>query len=324
MRFQEKDLESKGSPRQMYGREIRVKRKSLGMSLTTCAAILGYSKAALSRYETGESRIPPDMPARLDLAFDTDGLFVRLYEMVEHDQFPDRYRAFMAIAASAIRILEFAAQTVPGLLQIPGYARAQFRAFEPGASDAEIERRVTARMNRQRIFGRQQPPRYGAVLDEAVIRRSVGGASVMRSQLEALLPQMDTQYGTLQILPFHSGAHAQLNGSLTLLTPPDSAPVSYLEGSHTGQLIEDAASVAEHQASYDRLRAYALSPQESAAMIRAAIKEFEACEQPQTQGPRRGARVRTATGIRATVSKSAMIYRASSRSATRRTPVSGT
>ncbi|GCD93526.1 transcriptional regulator [Embleya hyalina] len=308
----------------MYGREIRVKRNNVGMSLTTCASILGYSKAALSRYETGESAIPPDMPARLDITFETDGLFGRLYEMVEHDQFPDRYRAFMTLAATAIQILEYAGQTIPGLLQTPDYARAQFIGFEPGAPTAEIERRVIARINRQRIFTRKDPPRYDAILDQAAIARPIGGPAVMRAQLETLLPRMDTQYGTIQVLPFDAGAHSVLGGSLTLLTLPDSEPVAYLEGSHTGQLREDPTTVADHQAAYDRLRAYALSPRESAAMIRAVIQELEAWERPEAQTSRHGERARTATGIKATVSRSAMISRASSRYATRKTRASDT
>lgn len=302
----------------MFGREIRVKRKSVGMSLTECASILGYSKAAMSRYETGESTIPPDMPAKLDIAFETDGFFVRLYQMVEHDQFPDRYRGFMALAAKAEAILEYSALTVPGLLQIPAYARAQFSRFVPRWPDAEIERKVAARVNRQSIFTREHPPRYGAILDQAAISRVIGGPAVMRTQLEVLLPRMDTRYGTIQVLPFNSGAHPQLGGSLTLLTLPDSEPVAYLEGSHTGQLREDSATVAEHQAAYDCLRAYALSPRESAEMIRAVIEELEACKGPGTQPPRRGVRAPTATRMGATASRSAMISRASSRYVTRR------
>lgn len=308
----------------MFGREIRVKRNGVGMSLTACASILGYSKAAMSRYETGESTIPPDMPAKLDIAFETDGLFVRLYQMVEHDQFPDRYRGFMALAAKAKAILEYSAFPVPGLLQIPAYARAQFIGFEPDASAAEIERRVIARMNRQRIFTREHPPQYGAILDQAAISRPIGGPAVMRAQLEVLLPRMDTPFGTIQVLPFGSGAHTLLGGSLTLLTPPDSEPVAYLEGSHTGQLREDPATVAGLQAAYDRLRAYALSPKESGAMIRAVIKELEACKEPETQASQRGARARTATEIKVTALRSTMISRASSRYATRRNRASGT
>ncbi|WP_439674226.1 helix-turn-helix domain-containing protein [Embleya sp. MST-111070] len=277
MRYQEKDLAPHGSPRQMFGREIRVVRNRLGLSLTACASALGYSKAALSRYETGDSPVPPDLPARLDTAFGTEGSFVRAYEMLlEQGQFPDRYRPFMQLATTAVRILQYEPQTVPGLLQIPDYARAQFREFAPEVPDTEIERRVAARMNRQRIFTREHPPRYGVILDEAVIRRPIGGSAVMRAQLEALLPRMETAYSTIRVLPFSSGVHGQLGGSLTLLTPPDSGPVAYLEGSHMGQLRDDGVVVAHHQAAYDRLLAGSLAPQESATMIRRAITELQA------------------------------------------------
>lgn len=319
MRFSEKDMGTAGSPRHMYGREIRAKRNELGLTLTATAAVLGYSKAALSRYETGESPIPDDLPRKLDMAFGAHGMFTRLYQMVEHDQFPDRYRAFMAIAAEALAILEYACATVPGLLQTPAYARALFKEFEPGASDAEIERRVAARVSRQKIFRRAEPPRYGAILDEAVIRRPIGERSVMCAQLEALLPRVNTPYGTLQVLPFSSGAHAALGGSFTLLTPPDSDPVAYLEGSHNGQLREDPDTVEERQQTYDRLRGYACSPQESARMIRAAIKELERCEQPPTRTSRPGARARTATATKGTAWKLRAASRGTSRSVTAKT-----
>lgn len=244
------------------------------MSVTRLADIIGYSKAALSRYETCASPVPEELCPKLDATFGTENLFTGMFEMLRGVRFPDRYLEYMALEEMALALGEYAAHTVPGLLQTPAYAAALFRAYDLGATDEEIETRVENRMSRRRIFGKDPHPYFTAVLDEAVLRRWIGGPAVMAEQLAALLPMMDHEYGAIQVLPFRHGAHATIGGTLIMITLEDGL-LAYLEGSKSGQILEDPDVVTARQRAYDRLSAHALSPGDSAVMIRAAIEEFE-------------------------------------------------
>lgn len=107
----------------------------------------------------------------------------------------------------------------------------------------------------------------------------------MAEQLKHLLAMSRSPRLLVQVVPFAHGAHAVMGGSLTLLTMEDSRQYAYLEGSHTGQLIEDVATAAEYELTYDLVRAHALSREASAAMIRAALEEYEACVAPPIRTP---------------------------------------
>jgi transcriptional regulator with XRE-family HTH domain len=276
MQFQERELTPGASPRHFYGSEIRRHRKLLDMSLAGLADILGYSRVHVSRFETAERPIPPDLPPKLDMAFGTNGTFVVLYELIRNEIFPDFVRRFMNLAGTAVRIREFSCAMVPGLLQTPAYAFALLRASQATATDQKIQEDVEARLGRQATLAHDKPPHLLVVLDEAVLRRPVGGPKVMAEQLEHLLMVSQSSCVVIQVIPFAHGAHALLGGSLTLLTQADGTQSAYLEGSHTGQLIEDVTAVAGYELAYDLVRANALTQEASAAMIRAAVKEYQA------------------------------------------------
>lgn len=280
MQFQASALTPGLSPRHAYGAMIRLHREAANMSPAALGDIIGYSRVQVSRLETAQRSIPPDLPPKLDAAFGTGGLFVMLYELVKNDVFPDFVRRFMDLEAKAVRMRKYEAATVPGLLQTREYALALLRAGQINATDDKINEDLDARMRRQIVLARQLPPHLLILLDEAVLRRPVGGDRVMAKQLAHLLTVGKSPRVLVQVVPFSHGAHGIMGGSMTLLTLDDNRQYAYLEGSHTGQLIEDVGTVAEYELSYDLLRASALTRDASAAMIRAAQEEYEACETP--------------------------------------------
>lgn len=245
------------------------------MSLERLASIVPYSRAHLARIEVAERMIPPEMPAHLDAAFQTDGLFGKLYALARHEVHPDKYRRRMELETRACAIACYAGQLVPGLLQTEDYARALFRVSNPRAPDAEIEEKVAVRMGRQALLTADPAPHLSVVLDEATIRRPIGGPAVMRAQLSRLAELVDTPTSVVQVLPFEHGEHALLGGGLDLLTLDDGSTVAYEESIDTGQLLEDAESVVTRRRSYDLLRAYALSPRDTAAFIRSVMEALE-------------------------------------------------
>lgn len=275
-----RELHPARSARDLFGAEMRRLRQAAGMTLEALSDVVSYSKSALARFETAEAMIPPDLPAMLDAAFGTDGLFGKLYELARREIHPDQYRRVMELEAQARVIGTYSGHYVPGLLQTGAYAEAVFRECNPGATEERIQEFVQARMGRQELLRATPAPCYSAILDEAVIRRPIGGPTVMRGQLAALLPALHTPTSLVQILPFTHGGHPLLGGSLHLLQIDNGTSVAYEESIDSGTLIEDAAKVNARRQAYDVLRAYALSPRQSAVVIREAMEALSDEHEP--------------------------------------------
>ena len=256
-----------------FGLAIRHQRERKGLTLAAIASAFGYSTSAWSRYENG-SPIPPELPARLDELMETHGMFAALWEVIKDEMWPDRYRDYMRLESAAHEVAEYAPYVVPGLLQTPSYARALFIAGHPEWPPERIELEVDARMSRQARFASDDPPYLAGVLDEAVIRRVVGGPAVMREQLERLVPLLDTKHSVLSVAPFSRGTRCGLDGPLILLSLPDNGGAAYFEGMVNGQLLEEPNGVRLCRRAYDRLRVESASLRESTALITAAIKEL--------------------------------------------------
>jgi transcriptional regulator with XRE-family HTH domain len=146
------------------------------------------------------------------------------------DAVPAWVKPYLGLEQAARLIRSYDLQLIPGLLQTPGYARAVFSL--PGGSHGErAERQLAVRLRRQEILHRAEPPHLWAVIDEAALRRPVGGTAVMRAQLEHLLEISQLRHVNLQVLPFRAGGHAAGGGSVTLLRfAGDQLPdVVYLE-----------------------------------------------------------------------------------------------
>lgn len=282
MVFQPHDLSPDRSARDLFGARLRHHREKAGLSLRRLAEKLNYSKSHLARIERAESLPYDDLPTMLDDCFGTDGLFTSLYELARKEPIPRRFHRVIEIASRATVIRQYASATVPGLLQTSELALRSLRCGRPYAPDAEVEAIATARMDRQRRLSSPKPPRCWFILDEAALRRRVGGPEVMRQQMMSLIERGTSPHVTIQILPFDAGEHAEMGGSLTLYTLPDQPLVAYLEGSRSGTVIEDQDEVAELEESYDLLKAMALSPRDSEAMIRAAMEDWTPCEPPRT------------------------------------------
>ncbi|MEV6791828.1 DUF5753 domain-containing protein [Streptomyces sp. NPDC051320] len=166
------------------------------------------------------------------------------------------------------------AHTVPGLLQTESYARSLLEAARPSVGD-RLGEMLAARLARQSILAQPESPVLWAVLDEAVLRRRVGGAVVMHEQLgELLRTATDMGQVTVQVMPFDEEEHPLLGGSLTVLSFSRRPDVADLQSSHSGELVEQPATLAEYSLAFDHLQARALSPRDSACMIRSAMEDI--------------------------------------------------
>ncbi len=242
------------------------------MSLEALSDVVRISRSHLARIETAEAMPPPSLPAMLDAAFGTDGIFEELYRLARREIHPDKYRRWMGLEARARVIDEYSGQLVTGLVQTEDYARALFQTYDPRRSPEKIEELWTARLSRQAHLRDNPPPDHSVILDEAALRRSFGGPAVMRAQLARLIDLTLTPTSTLQVVPFEHGGHPLAGGSLELLTLEDGTQVVWEEGFASGTLLEDPERVRHRRWAYDRLRACALSPRDSAAFIRSVME----------------------------------------------------
>jgi hypothetical protein len=177
---------------------------------------------------------------------------------------------YVGLEQAASEISTFEVALVPGLLQTPDYARAVIEAELPDAPPAEVDRRTELRMKRQ---WDEASPDLWVVLDEAVIRRVVGGAPTMRAQLERLAEVAELPGQTLQIIPFGAGAHASMVSSFSILSFPELAdpPVVYLE-SRAGSLYVEGSGAHTYVRIFRTLQADAISPKASIDMVREVAK----------------------------------------------------
>jgi transcriptional regulator with XRE-family HTH domain len=178
-------------------------------------------------------------------------------------------------ASSAIRVMHN--QLVPGLLQTAAYARALIRSCHPEAGPEQVDRLVELRLDRQKVLERVDPPKLSVILDEAALRRPVGGVPAMRDQLRRLVEQADAKRAVVQVIPFDAGEHTGLDMPFTILSfPGDEEPdVVYLEQYTTAWYIEDEYDVMRYNDYFGRLQDIALGPEESRTLIAHTVEEFE-------------------------------------------------
>jgi hypothetical protein len=181
-------------------------------------------------------------------------------------------------AADARSVSNYECLFVPGLLQTEDYARAALEAGLPNATHEEIQRLVDARLSRQGVLTRDPPLRLWAILDEAALHRPVGGAGVMRAQLDHLADAAGSPPVTLQVLPYSVGAHAGMTGSFAVLQfgEPSESDVVYVESQAAELFLESGTDVRRFAEIFQHLRAAALPPADSVSLIAAIARELSA------------------------------------------------
>jgi transcriptional regulator with XRE-family HTH domain len=190
------------------------------------------------------------------------------------DILPSWLESYVGLEAAASIIRNFEIQFVPGLLQTEGYARALIRQGT-AVTEEEIERRSELRISRQEILKRLNPPQLWAVIDEGALRRPVGNRQVVRGQIEHLIAMSDHPAVTLQILPFHAGAHAAMGGPFTVLRfgEPDIQDVVYLEQLTSALYLDKTAEVDSYLEVMEELCLQAEPANSTAKVLRKILED---------------------------------------------------
>lgn len=270
--------------RRRLGAELRQHREDAGVTIESVAEQLECSASKVSRIETGHTMASVrDVRDMLEIYGVPDDQRDELLQIAREARQKGWWHPFSAVLTSAYVGMEAAAgsirayepQLVTGLLQTEEYTRAMIRGARPDITAEEVEKRVRVRKNRQSLLTQDDPIDLWVVLDEAAVSRPVGGDAVMRDQLERLVEAADQPNVTLQILPFDAGVHAGMDGMFTILDFPEPGDPSlvYAENATGGLFLEKSEELQKYTFIFDHIRAAAIRPEESVALIAKLAKE---------------------------------------------------
>ena len=249
---------------------LRFHRMQRGSSGGALAELLNCARSSISRLENGEAKLTDAQAAQLDKAWTTGGLFgvLLFYARLGHD--PNWFKSFTEaeIRASVMKI--YAGQLIPALLQTPEYARAVLTA----GRWPDVEGAVKARMARQSLLTRKDPPDVWILLAETALLCHVGGKAAMRNQLNRLLELSELPNVTLRVVPNPAGANLGLDGPFKIVTLKEGM-VAYVEALNGGRLIPEASEVSDLDMRFARIGAVAEPIDSSRRLIQELMETFK-------------------------------------------------
>jgi transcriptional regulator with XRE-family HTH domain len=265
--------------RRRLAARLRELRENAELTIDEVGERLECSASKISRIETGHVGVTPrdvrDMLEVYGIDDDEREALVQLAREARKKGWWHAYNevftgSFVGLESDASFLHTHQGLLVPGLLQTEAYTRAVIRAIRPDSAETDVELRVRGRVNRQKLITDEpNPPEYWAVLDEAVLLRTVGGPEVMREQLKKLVELASLPNVTLQVVPFSAGAHAGMEAPFLILGFPEQADpdVVYVENTTSGVYLEQPEDVHRYTLMFDHLRAAALKPDDTVELV---------------------------------------------------------
>jgi len=265
--------------------ELRRLREAAGLTIEEVAEKLECSASKVSRIETGRVGAGPrDVRDMLGLYGVDSAQVDELVQLAREARRKAWWTAYgdvvpgpyVGLEAEAESVRTYQALLIPGLLQSEGYIRALIRQVSLDVSDEEVDRRVQVRAARQALLVEDDPLTLWVVLDEAALRRLVGGPEVMSEQLDRLREVATLPNVTLQVVPFSAGGHAGMDGPFVILGFPEhrDPDMVYIESTRSGVYLEHKDDVRRYAHMFEQLTASALTPDESDALIAAVAREL--------------------------------------------------
>jgi transcriptional regulator with XRE-family HTH domain len=274
--------------RMLVGSQLRRLRTERGISREQAGEAIRASEWKIHRLENGQVSFkerdvvdllrlygvadPDEVAALVDLAREanTPGWWARFSDVL-----PQWFRAYVDLESAASLIRTYQGQLVPGLLQTEDYVRAVIRGAVLDDSPEEVEHRVALRVSRQALLERADAPKLWAVVDEAALRRPVGGPKVMRAQLERLVEATELPSVTLQILPFNAGAHPAMVGTFSILRFADAElqDVVYLEHLTNAVYLDKRDEVDQYLHVMETVCVRAAPPDQTASILSRILQE---------------------------------------------------
>jgi transcriptional regulator with XRE-family HTH domain len=270
--------------------EMRRLREERNLTIEQVSEATGgdIGPSGISRWETGDRGVrPTDLRLLLDIynvtGEEREALLTLCRQARERgwwhtygDAVPNWFQVYLGLETEATSVHVYESELVHGLMQTADYHRAFMETAPVTASDEEDERIVAVRQARQERLTGDDPPEYWAVLNEAVIRRVVGGVEVMRAQLNHIAEIAELKHVTVQVLPFSAGAHPAMDGAFRILGFPETPDPSvvYQENQMGGLYLEKLEEVDRYTLMFSHLMAKALDPGESRRLITRVAAEL--------------------------------------------------
>ncbi|WP_329014631.1 helix-turn-helix domain-containing protein [Streptomyces sp. NBC_01601] len=255
------------------GRQLKLRRETAGLRAAEFGTLIGYGEDLVYKVEAGK-RIPrQEYLDRADEVLDAGGLIAAAWEDVKKVRYPRKVRELGKLEAQAVEIAVYECNIIAGLLQTAAHAREVIGSAQPPYSPDDVERMVAARVARQSVFERSPAPALSFVLEEASLKRPIGGTMVWRQQLESVLEVGRLHNVVLQVMPTGVTAHSGLDGRIELLKFADGSAVGRSDGAFSGRPTSDPKQLRILELRYGTIRAQALSPGESLAFIEQLLGE---------------------------------------------------
>jgi hypothetical protein len=272
----------------LLGAQLRRLRETAGVSRDDAGYHIRASGSKISRLELGRVSFKErDVSDLLDLYSVTGDHKSQLVQLTREanatpwwqkyrEVVPDWFQVYVGLEEAATLIRVYEVQFVPGLLQTEEYARAVVMQGSPGLSPDEVENRVNVRLGRQRLFAKENAPRLWAIVDEAALRRPMGGRDVLAGQVKRLIEAVGEPNITLQVMPFKYGGHGAEGGAFTIMRfpeadLPDMVYMEYLTGAH---YIDKPEEVEVYAAVMERLSVAGTSPEKTRDILADILKEL--------------------------------------------------
>ncbi|WDO10919.1 helix-turn-helix domain-containing protein [Streptomyces murinus] len=257
----------------MVGRQLKLLREAAGLRAAEFGALVGYGEDLVYKVEAGK-RIPRrEYLVDADRVLNANGVIEATWEDVKKVRYPKRVRELAKLEAQAVEIGVYESNGINGLLQVADHAKALFKAMQPPYSPDEVERMVVARVARASVFERSPAPALSFVLEEAALRRPIGGTMVQRQQLERLLEVGRLHNAVLQVMPLDSETHSGMDGKIELLKFADGSAVGRSDGAFNGRPTSEPKHLRILELRYGTIRAQALTPTASLAFIEQLLGE---------------------------------------------------
>ena len=272
----------------LLGAQLRRLRETAGVTRDDAGYHIRASGSKISRLELGRVSFKErDVSDLLDLyhvAGEQKDQLVQLTREANatpwwqkyREVVPDWFQVYVGLEEAATLIRVYEVQFVPGLLQTEEYARAVVMQGSPGLSPDEVDNRVNVRLGRQRLFAKENAPRLWAIVDEAALRRPMGGRDVLAGQVKRLMEAVSEPNITLQVMPFKYGGHGAEGGAFTIMRfpeadLPDMVYMEYLTGAH---YIDKPEEVEVYAAVMERLSVAGTSPEKTKDILADILKEL--------------------------------------------------
>jgi transcriptional regulator with XRE-family HTH domain len=272
----------------LLGAQLRRLREMKRISLEEAGNVIRASHSKVSRMETGrvgfKDRDVVDLLAFYGVTDEKEREALRVLAVRANapgwwhdysDILPGWFETYVGLEEAATQIRAYEVQFIPGLLQTPDYIRAVVLLGYANAPAREIDRRVGLRLARQAVLTRPNPPNLWAVLDEAALRRPIGGPDVMRAQLKHVIEMTQRPNVTIQVIPFHAGGHAAAGGPFSILrfAEPDLPDVVYLEQLVSALYLDKQETIDNYLMVMERLCIEASTPANSVRQLRAMLRD---------------------------------------------------